>query len=881
MGDRALGWYLGIVMKRSEKVSQIALLLGLGFSFMGCLAAAETQLPDGSIAAQGDYQGDYYLDRDGAKVKVYRKRDTFVVARSSRSPKANDSSASLQRIATQFEGQIVSLERHNLTGAQVVKTLEPKIKAKGAIAKISGQQLMNSVPGAMPVFTTRSGMGDLMLLPKFTVRLDNNADTESVFAALNKRFSITVERQLKLSGLVYSLNAAGHGLEQFEVARQISQIEGVAWAEPQFFVKPQKAAFQPNDALFSQQWNLDNPGYRGSRCDADCDVREAWDASGAGVTTGAGSVIAIIDDGVQLDHPDLVANIIQGRDFVDDTSTLCGNDGTAGPDDDASPSPIQTCQAAAEGATPDNHGTAVAGIAAAKGGNSIGIAGVAFNASILPVRAFSGFEDASLSAESVCNRIAEAVEYAAQNADVINLSWTLAQSCTALTEAIELTTTGAVTAGTGSKRAGGSPVVAASGNNASGWVKVTVDVPVGEHAFEWRYLRASEPPSGLVTHDDTVWVDDITWPDGSIESFESASSLSDAGFNTEWVLNSCNANCDFNLGGEPVWGINTNPLVNYARSGTKSASINVANSGLESDCGNSYLHILRNGPAGQMSFWVWVSAETGSDQQFFDKFEFLIDGEEVISYGDLDGFGAVDNAVGYPANLSDSGSSSEEGVIAVGASTSGDISGETAADMTAEYRAPYSQYGPTLDIVAPSGDQHLGITTTDRTGDNGYNQSGTENDLNDRNYTQLFSGTSASTPMVAGVAAAILAIDNTLTAQEVKDLITSSADRIGSQAYGSLVDVSSPLRNDFFGFGRVNMDSALAQAASGAGGGATSKLPASCNADAFDYSVENDLLLSRYAPQAGGICPAQGVLPEGDTCFAIRASNGKVAVFCL
>ena len=129
-----------------------------------------------------------------------------------------------------------------------------------------------------------------------------------------------------------------------------------------------------------------------------------------------------------------------------------------------------------------------------------------------------------------------------------------------MTEAIELTTKGGVTTGTGSKRAGGSPVVAASGNNASGWVKVTVAVPAGEHAFEWRYLRASEPPAGLVSHDDTVWIDDIVWPGGVTESFETASSLSDLGFNTDWVLNSCNANCEFNFGGEPVWGINTNPL---------------------------------------------------------------------------------------------------------------------------------------------------------------------------------------------------------------------------------------------------------------------------------------------------------------------------------
>jgi len=253
----------------------------------------------------------------------------------------------------------------------------------------------------------------------------------------------------------------------------------------------------------------------------------------------------------------------------------------------------------------------------------------------------------------------------------------------------------------------------------------------------------------------------------------------------------------------------------------------------------------------------------------------------VISYGDLDGFGSVENAVGYPANLSDSGSSSEEGVIAVGASTSGDLSGETAANMTAEYRAPYSQYGPTLDIVAPSGDQHLGITTTDRTGDNGYNQSGTQNELSDRDYTQLFSGTSASAPVVAGVAAAIIAIDNTLTAQEVKNIITETADQIGNQAYGPLINNGEPERNDFFGFGRVNMDSALTQAANGVGGGATSKLPATCDADAFDYSVENDLLLSRYAPQEStGICPAQGAIPE-EICFAVRASNEKVVTFCL
>jgi len=523
-------------------------------------------------------------------------------------------------------------------------------------------------------------------------------------------------------------------------------------------VKPIKEAFIPNDPRFEDQWNLKNRGFLGARCDADCDADNAWDidnANGTGAVTGSGVVIAVIDDGVQLDHPDLVNNIwvnsgevagngldddgngyiddVNGYDFVtDESATVCANGDSLGDGDNG---PILA---------EDDHGTAVAGILAAEGNNGLGIAGVAYNAEIMAVRAISDFDETPLLSdnESFCNTVAEAMEYAAQHADVINNSWSLPIECTALDEALTRVTSGDVTVGNGSKRSNGSTVVFASGNDASGWVKVTVPVDAGEHAYEWRLLRSAFPDDfdnenfGGGVEDDTVWLDDVIWSDGSTEDFESGIS----NFSTDWVLNSCDAICDVNFGAEPVWDIETRNQ--FVRSGTQSARIDASNS----DCGNSYLHQIKDGPEGEVSFWVWVSTDS---QVGSDRFEFLIDGEEVISYGDLAAFGFVNNPVAYPAS-SGSRAISPTGVIAVGASKSGDLSenGSNNASFIAEERVSYSQYGPTLDLVAPSSDQHLGITTTDRTGVDGYS--------ND-DYTSGFGGTSAAAPVASGVAAAMLA----------------------------------------------------------------------------------------------------------------------------
>ena len=105
---------------------------------------------------------------------------------------------------------------------------------------------------------------------------------------------------------------------------------------------------------------------------------------------GAGVVIAVVDSGVDLDHEDLAANLVPGIDVVD---------GDDRPQDEF------------------GHGTHVAGIAAAVGGNRRGIVGVAPRASIMPVRVLD--EDGT----GTSSDVSEGVRWAVDNgADVVNLS---------------------------------------------------------------------------------------------------------------------------------------------------------------------------------------------------------------------------------------------------------------------------------------------------------------------------------------------------------------------------------------------------------------------------------------------------------------------------
>lgn len=147
----------------------------------------------------------------------------------------------------------------------------------------------------------------------------------------------------------------------------------------------------PNDTQYTTQWALNNLGQTGGVVDADIDAPEAWDISTGGQTaTGEDIVIAVIDGGVDLDHPDL--------NFWKNTGEIPGNsiddDGNGYVDDVDGWNAYQS-----SGNIPnDDHGTHVAGIAAAIGNNGVGVSGVNWGASVLPVAGSSGQESVVIEA---------------------------------------------------------------------------------------------------------------------------------------------------------------------------------------------------------------------------------------------------------------------------------------------------------------------------------------------------------------------------------------------------------------------------------------------------------------------------------------------------
>ncbi len=121
----------------------------------------------------------------------------------------------------------------------------------------------------------------------------------------------------------------------------------------------------PDDPLFPDQWHLLNTGQTGGTVGEDVRVTSVWDSY-----RGRGVNIAIVDDGLEHRHPDLAPQYDPSISF-----DFIGND------PDPSPSPIF--------AVGDDHGTAVAGVAAAQGFNMVGVTGSAPDATLGGLRLIS------------------------------------------------------------------------------------------------------------------------------------------------------------------------------------------------------------------------------------------------------------------------------------------------------------------------------------------------------------------------------------------------------------------------------------------------------------------------------------------------------------
>ncbi|MEO0723928.1 MAG: S8 family serine peptidase [Bacteroidota bacterium] len=137
----------------------------------------------------------------------------------------------------------------------------------------------------------------------------------------------------------------------------------------------------PSDLQFDQQWQYQNTGQSGGTVDADIDAVEAWDITTGGTTlAGDTIVVAVLDDGVDIDHPDFLRNC--WRNYAEIPDNGIDDDMNGYVDDYAGWSIITDDDNLSGG----GHGTPVAGIIGADGDNELGVTGVNWYVKVMNIK---------------------------------------------------------------------------------------------------------------------------------------------------------------------------------------------------------------------------------------------------------------------------------------------------------------------------------------------------------------------------------------------------------------------------------------------------------------------------------------------------------------
>jgi subtilisin family serine protease len=163
----------------------------------------------------------------------------------------------------------------------------------------------------------------------------------------------------------------------------------------------------PNDPSFLSQWALENTGQTGGVTDADIDAATSWNA-----TRGSRSVVVgLVDTGVQLDHPDLQANI---------WSNTAECSGTPGVDDDSNGyvddcHGIDTINGDSDPSDDFGHGVHTAGTIGAVGNNGVGVTGVNWKVSILPCKSHDADGLATAASVIECLQYVHAIKQRGEN----------------------------------------------------------------------------------------------------------------------------------------------------------------------------------------------------------------------------------------------------------------------------------------------------------------------------------------------------------------------------------------------------------------------------------------------------------------------------------
>jgi subtilisin family serine protease len=392
-------------MKITKSINVTAFILLFCVSYAGF---------SGTVRGQEDETDYYFVDGKKIVLKLSQNYSALKLKPETSAAEIKSFRAGIDSAGVGIVEDVPILQKYNIVLVRIKEGIAPS-SFRASTESFSKKK---EVESENPVY----GVGgiDQVLVNEFIVQFKSEASKKNIAQSIKNKNAEVVKKDKKRKNR-YILKFTGKSArEALAISNEYYQDPLVKFIEPNFIrIYPKRPKIKredmgragpspeavPIDPWFSKQWYLNNTGSVGV-ADADIDAPEAWDVQ-KGSTT---KIIAIIDEGVDTGHEDLMDKIVTPYDAIDGDNNQEPNSG-------------------------DGHGTACAGIAAAMTSNSKGISGIGWKVKIMPVRIAYGVGAGWFTTAAI---IADGIETAVdRGAHVLSNSWGGGLASDTINEAID------------------------------------------------------------------------------------------------------------------------------------------------------------------------------------------------------------------------------------------------------------------------------------------------------------------------------------------------------------------------------------------------------------------------------------------------------------